>query len=304
MEQNFIENELIIFTKQTYDAFLKSDNPAELIALYSFYYYTAKWQKTNQPKCTTGYAANGLKWSESKIRKFKKELIDLGLIEDVAVRDEHNKIAGHYIKLNYILKQSTLEESHTIENPQCGNSDSVEEMGTNALSANNINALSANNINDDTEKSKKVSLSKQIDEVIEAYKAICKSYTKIKLVSAAKRKEIQKSLKTLTVEQIKECFELAEHNYMLKGFIIPPAPGKEPWKATFEWLIKEDNLAKIYNENYSKYDDRVYDINKGGNSNGGTQQPQQSLDPKESYKGKRREDMTPEEIDAAWHEEW
>ena len=91
---------------------------------------------------------------------------------------------------------------------------------------------------------------------------------------------------------------------MLKGFIIPPAPGKEPWKATFEWLIKEDNLAKIYNENYSKYDDRVYDINKGGNSNGGTQQPQQSLDPKESYKGKRREDMTPEEIDAAWHEEW
>ena len=33
-------------------------------------------------------------------------------------------------------------------------------------------------------------------------------------------------------------------------------------------------------------------------------QPQQSLDPKESYKGKRREDMTPEEIDAAWHEEW
>ena len=132
MEQNFIENELIIFTKQTYDAFLKSDNPAELIALYSFYYYTAKWQKTNQPKCTTGYAANGLKWSESKIRKFKKELIDLGLIEDIALRDEHNKIAGHYIKLNYILKQSTLTNSHTIENPQCGNSDRVGNKGTNA----------------------------------------------------------------------------------------------------------------------------------------------------------------------------
>ena len=145
MEQNFIENELIIFTKQTYDAFLKSDNPAELIALYSFYYYTAKWQKTNQPKCTTNYAANGLKWSESKIRKFKKELIDLGLIEDIALRDEHNKIAGHYIKLNYILKQSTLKEIHTIENPQCGNSDSVEKKGTNALSDNNINALSTNN---------------------------------------------------------------------------------------------------------------------------------------------------------------
>lgn len=159
MEQNFIENELIIFTKQTYDAFLKSDNPAELIALYSFYYYTAKWQKTNQPKCTTGYAANGLKWSESKIRKFKKELIDLGLIEDVALRDEHNKIAGHYIKLNYILKQSTLTENHTVENPQCGNSDSVEEKGTNALSANNINALSVN-----SKKTKKTDFDILIDE--------------------------------------------------------------------------------------------------------------------------------------------
>ena len=161
MEQNFIENELIIFTKQTYDAFLKSENPSELIALYSFYYYTAKWQKTNQPKCTTGYAANGLKWSESKIRKFKKELIDLGLIEDIALRDEHNKIAGHYIKLNYILKQSTLKESHTIENPQCGNSDSVEKKGTNALSVNNINALSTNNKN----KNKKT----EYDVLIENY---------------------------------------------------------------------------------------------------------------------------------------
>jgi len=272
MEQNFIENELIILTKQTYDAFLKSDNPAELIALYSFYYYTAKWQKTNQPKCTTGYTANGLKWSESKLRKFKKELIDLGLIEDVAIRDERNKIAGHYIKLNYILKQSTLTNSHTIENPQCGNGDSVEDLRTNALSDNNLNALNTGNKNDDTGKQKKVSLSKQIDDVIEAYKAICKSYTKIKLVSSAKRKEIQKSLKILTVEQIKECFELAEHNYMLKGLIIPPSPGKKPWKATFDWLIKEENLAKIFNENYAEYDDRVYDINKGGNNNGGTQQ--------------------------------
>ena len=31
MEQNFIENELIILTKQTYDAFLKSDNPVLLL---------------------------------------------------------------------------------------------------------------------------------------------------------------------------------------------------------------------------------------------------------------------------------
>ena len=88
-------------------------------------------------------------------------MIDLGLIEDIALRDEHNKIAGHYIKLNYILKQSTLKESHTIENPQCGNSDSVGKKGTNALSVNNINALSTNNKN----KNKKT----EYDVLIENY---------------------------------------------------------------------------------------------------------------------------------------
>ena len=41
MENNFIENELIILSKQTIDLFLKQDNSADLISLYTFYYYTA-----------------------------------------------------------------------------------------------------------------------------------------------------------------------------------------------------------------------------------------------------------------------
>ena len=102
----------------------------------------------------------------------------------------------------------------------------------------------------------------------------------------------------MTVEQIKECFELAEHNYLLKGMIMEGKDGKEPWKASFDWLIQEKNLVKIFNENYSEYDDRTYDISKN------QKQPQQSLDPKISYKGKKREDMTPEELEAAWNESW
>lgn len=65
------------------------------------------------------------------------------------------------LNFNYILKQSTLKENHTIENPQCGNSDSVEKKGTNALSDNNINALSTNNKN----KNKKT----EYDVLIENY---------------------------------------------------------------------------------------------------------------------------------------
>ena len=153
-EQNFLENQIIILTKQTLDVFLQQKNPMELIGVYSFYYYTAKWQKTNQIKCTTGYVAKGLSIGEAKVRAVKKQLIDLGLIEDVQSKDENNRITGHYIKINYVFKKETLDKlepplqnSTGWNEPQGGNNHSVENEETNALSSNNLNALSSNNLN-------------------------------------------------------------------------------------------------------------------------------------------------------------
>lgn len=138
-----VADSLIIFNKITFDGLLKTETPADNIALYTFYYYTAKWQGTNQPKCTTAYVANGLKWSESRVRKAKKELSDIGLVEDITSKDESGKISGHFVKVNY-FSSSTLKESHTIENPQCGTPDTVEKLETNALD-NNKNALDSYN---------------------------------------------------------------------------------------------------------------------------------------------------------------
>ena len=147
MNVNSIENELIILTKQTIDIFLKSDSPGDLLALYSFYYYTAKWQGTNQPKCTTSYAARGLKWSEAKVRKAKRDLMSLGLIEDIVSKGADGKITSHYVRLRYIIKQSTLANLHTDEMPQGGKYNTVEEHGTNAFSADSVNAFSADSVN-------------------------------------------------------------------------------------------------------------------------------------------------------------
>lgn len=167
---NFIENSLIILTKQTLDIFLRQENPSELIALYTFYYYTAKWQATNQIKCTTGYVAKGLHWGVNKTRKVKKQLKDFGLIEDVQTRDPiTKKVCGHYIRMNYIFKKETIEktqecakdstdstltDAHSVggENTNVlakkatlSTCYGVDERGTNALSTNNKNALSTDN---------------------------------------------------------------------------------------------------------------------------------------------------------------
>ena len=75
-----VENEPLVISKGIIDLFLKQEHPADLISLYTFYYYTAKWQHTNQTKATTKYTASGLKWTEDRVRARKNTLRELGLI--------------------------------------------------------------------------------------------------------------------------------------------------------------------------------------------------------------------------------
>lgn len=136
--------EPIVLSKHLIDVLLAQENPADCIGLYTFYYYTAKWQKTNQPKATTEYTAKGLQWSPSRVRKTKNILRDLKLIEDITTK-KNNVITGHYIKVNFIWSRYN---SHTNDFSQCGNPQSVdfltvwETIEGNTLSKNNLNALS------------------------------------------------------------------------------------------------------------------------------------------------------------------
>jgi hypothetical protein len=73
----------------------------ELIGLYAFYYYTAKWQRTSVIKALNIYTAKKLKIGVNRVSLLKKRLIELGLIKDVIKRDiEGRQFAAHYIQLN------------------------------------------------------------------------------------------------------------------------------------------------------------------------------------------------------------
>lgn len=158
--QDFIEDSLVIMTKSTMDAFLATDCFAELVGLYSFYYYTAKWQKTNQPKCTTEYVANGLHWTVPKVRKFKKKLIDLGLIEDIVVKNSKGQVSGHYVKVKYVVSSQKVKdisaEIHPSEIARGGNAHGVADRGDKCLKNKYNKCLKKNNkmLNGKNEKSK------------------------------------------------------------------------------------------------------------------------------------------------------
>lgn len=94
------------------------------------------------------------------------------------------------------------------------------------------------------------------EEIVGLYNEICVSFPRVRSLSEARRKAIKARLSNgYTVESFKELFERAEASSFLKG------KNDRNWQATFDWLIKDSNMAKVIDGNYT---------DKGGGGNGGT----------------------------------
>ena len=83
-----------------------------------------------------------------------------------------------------------------------------------------------------------------VNEAIETYHSICVSFPTIRAVSEARKKAIQKILGKYTFDDLKTVFENAERSSFLKGT-------DGGWKATFDWLINENNFLKVLEGNYA-----------------------------------------------------
>jgi len=107
--------EPIIISKPTSDRLLKLDRPADAMALYWFYYYTAKWQHSSTPHANNHYVTEGLKWSGARLNKAKKDLISLGLIEQPERQwsPTTKKIGFPCIKINFIWWNKDRLKSYT-----------------------------------------------------------------------------------------------------------------------------------------------------------------------------------------------
>jgi hypothetical protein len=129
---NDIADDLLIFNKITVDRLFQLENCADCIALYVFYYKTAKWQKTNTVKANDQYVKKSLKWGISKIQKTKQTLKEHGLI-DIVQRRKDGKIEGWFIKVSYLVNERKADEikihvqesnntqNQHVENSTCGN---------------------------------------------------------------------------------------------------------------------------------------------------------------------------------------
>lgn len=204
-DEHSIKYRPVVIEKPTYDILLKEKDALGLIALYNFYYYTAVWQETNQPKSTTAYAAKGLGISEGRIRRYKKQLIDLGFIEDIVMKDKKtNQVTGHYVKVNYYRRK--VEKRHPNGFPQGGIRHSVENREGNAYNNNRKILKTNNNFCNSTNCKQTIvdnpisfdmKIAIKLNKLIQAKKAILR-----RIKDSTIAKDIQSLMKHYTKKQI------------------------------------------------------------------------------------------------------
>lgn len=98
-------------------------------------------------------------------------------------------------------------------------------------------------------------------QIADLYNSLCPSYPSIRSLSEARKKAIRARLHTYTVDDFRTLFEKAEASEFLRG------GNARNWSATFDWLIKDANMAKVLDGNYD---------NKGVNHNGSAERNSKS----------------------------
>ena len=107
----------------------------------------------------------------------------------------------------------------------------------------NVNSLDIDieeDIDIDIEKNKTI----PYQEIADLYNSICKSYPRLTKLSDARKKAIKARLNTYALDDFKTLFQMAEESDFLKG------KNDRNWSATFDWLIKDSNMAKVLDGNY------------------------------------------------------
>lgn len=83
-----------------------------------------------------------------------------------------------------------------------------------------------------------------INDILNLYHDICKSFPVVKAMSDARKKCINARLRNYKPEDFETVFRKAEASDFLKG------KNNRNWSATFDWLMKDANFAKVLDGNY------------------------------------------------------
>ena len=80
--------------------------------------------------------------------------------------------------------------------------------------------------------------------VTEVFNELCPSLSQVTKISDERKRAIKNCLKRYSLDEIKTAFQKAEKSNFCNG------NNDRGWKATFDWIIKDANMAKLLDGNY------------------------------------------------------
>jgi hypothetical protein len=101
------------------------------------------------------------------------------------------------------------------------------------------------------EKEKEIYIDKEkrektnYQQIADMYNEICISFPRLTTLSEARKKGIKARLNTYDLYDFEKMFRLAEDSDFLKG------KNDRNWSGNFDWMIKDSNMAKILDGNYT-----------------------------------------------------
>ena len=84
-----------------------------------------------------------------------------------------------------------------------------------------------------------------VNQVVDLYHEICKSYPRLRGISENRRKAISARCKIYRIEDFRIVFQNAENSGFLKG------GNDRNWSANFDWMMKDTNFVKILEGRYN-----------------------------------------------------
>ena len=87
---------------------------------------------------------------------------------------------------------------------------------------------------------------KKIDckQIADLFNSLCPSFPAVKYISDSTKQVISDSLAKYSMEDFETLFKKAEASDFLKG------KNDRKWIASFDWLIRDENMAKVLNGNF------------------------------------------------------
>lgn len=104
---------------------------------------------------------------------------------------------------------------------------------------------------DKEKESEKAAGKKECQEIADMYNEICVSFPRCTVLSDKRKTLIKSRLKTYSVDDFRNMFQKAEASEFLKG------NNQRNWRATFDWMLNDSNMAKIIDGNYANLNKNV-----------------------------------------------